>query len=231
MIGIRGIAAMHGLGIVEDACQAHGASRDGLRSGAAGTAAAFSFYPGKNLGAFGDAGAVTTDDARLAAEVRALREHGQRRKYHHDIEGYTARLDTIQATVLAHKLPLLDSWNVQRRAAAAFYLERLQGVGDLSLPPVPAGSEPVWHLFVIRTKEPEALAASLAGRGISTGRHYPEPAHLAPAYRRLGYVRGSFPVSEGLAASVLSLPLFPGISEAQLETTAAAIEAHFRGDR
>jgi dTDP-4-amino-4,6-dideoxygalactose transaminase len=231
MIAIRAIAEKHGLGIVEDACQAHGATRDGLRSGAAGTAAAFSFYPGKNLGAFGDAGALTTDDARLDMDVRALREHGQRRKYHHELEGYTARLDTIQAIVLAHKLPLLDDWNVQRRAAARFYLERLQGVGDLGLPPVPAGSEPVWHLFVVRTNDPEALAETLATRGISTGRHYPEPTHLAPAYSRLGYARGNFPVTEALAGSALSLPLFPGISEAQLETTAAAIEAHFRGER
>ena len=228
MIGVGEVAEKHDLRIVEDACQAHGATRDGLRSGAAGTAAAFSFYPGKNLGAFGDAGALTTDDEGLAVDVRALREHGQRRKYHHELEGYTARLDTIQAIVLGHKLPLLDGWNTQRRAAAQFYLERLQGVGDLSLPPVPTGSEPVWHLFVVRTSDPEALAESLAARGISTGRHYPEPTHLAPAYSRLGYGRGSFPVTESLAASALSLPLFPGITETQLETTAAAIEAHFR---
>ncbi|HEY7944994.1 MAG TPA: DegT/DnrJ/EryC1/StrS family aminotransferase, partial [Casimicrobiaceae bacterium] len=217
------------LGVVEDACQAHGAMRDGLRSGAAGTAAAFSFYPGKNLGAFGDAGALTTDDERLAVEVRALREHGQRRKYHHELEGYTARLDTVQAIVLLHKLPLLELWNAQRRAAAAFYLERLQGIGDLALPPVPSGSEPVWHLFVVRTEDPAALAGSLAERGIATGRHYPEPTHLAPAYAYLRHHDGSFPVTEALAASALSLPLFPGISEPQLETTAAAIEAHFRG--
>jgi dTDP-4-amino-4,6-dideoxygalactose transaminase len=230
MAALRDIAQRHALRIVEDACQAHGATRDGLRAGAAGTAAAFSFYPGKNLGAFGDAGALTTDDDELAGAVRALREHGQHRKYEHDFQGYTARLDTVQATVLGHKLPLLDGWNEQRRAAASFYLERLRDVGDLELPPLPAGSDPVWHLFVVRTADQAGLAESLAQNGISTGRHYPEPVHLSRAYADLGYCEGAFPLAEALAASVLSLPMFPGISEEQLERTAAAIEAYFRGN-
>jgi dTDP-4-amino-4,6-dideoxygalactose transaminase len=229
MAALRKLAEQHGLRIVEDACQAHGATRDGLRSGAAGAAAAFSFYPGKNLGAFGDAGALTTGDSDLAGAVRALREHGQHRKYHHDFEGYTARLDTIQATALVAKLPLLDGWNAQRREAAAFYLERLQGVGDLELPPVAPDSHPVWHLFVVRTADPTALAGSLAEQGISSGRHYPEPVHLSRAYADLGYGAGAFPLTESHAASVLSLPIFPGISEEQLERTAAAVEAYFRG--
>jgi dTDP-4-amino-4,6-dideoxygalactose transaminase len=164
--GLRALAERHDLRIVEDACQAHSATRDGVRAGGLGLAAAFSFYPGKNLGAMGDAGALSTDDAALAERVRALREHGQTRKYHHEHEGWTARLDTVQAIVLPHKLPLPDDWNEQRRAAARYYLEALEGVGDLVLPPVAAASEPVWHLFVVRTAEPVALAGFLGERGI-----------------------------------------------------------------
>src|SRR5207247_2629916 len=148
--------------------------------GGAGVAAAFSFYPGKNLGAAGDAGALVTSDDDLADSVVALREHGQRTKYRHELEGYTARLDTVQALVLLRKLPLLDAWNGERRAVAAQYDELLAGVGDLRLPPVADGSNPVWHLYPVWTERPEALAAFLAERGISTGRHYPEPPHLSP---------------------------------------------------
>jgi dTDP-4-amino-4,6-dideoxygalactose transaminase len=213
--------------VVEDACQAHGATRDGVRAGSAGAAAAFSFYPGKNLGAFGDAGALTTDDEGVAASVRALREHGQTQKYHHEMEGWTSRLDTIQAIVLRAKLPLLDKWNRQRRDAAAFYSAELADLGDLVLAPVPVGSEPVWHLYTVRTLRRNALADHLRSVGVATGLHYPEPAHLAPAYRWLGYTEGSFPVAERLAAEVLSLPMFPGITEAQLETVVAGIRAFF----
>jgi dTDP-4-amino-4,6-dideoxygalactose transaminase len=215
--------------IVEDACQAHGAERDGRRAGTVGLAAAFSFYPAKNLGAFGDAGALTTDDAELAGRARALREHGQSAKYEHDLVGYTARLDTLQALVLLRKLPWLDRWNEERRAAARAYAALLDGVGDLRLPAVPEGSEPVWHLYVVRTAEPERLAAFLAERGIGTGRHYPQPLHLAPAYAHLGYRPGEFPVTERLASEVLSLPIFPGITEQQQAAVAAAIEDYFRG--
>ena len=142
MQALVGIAERKGLTIVEDACQAHGATRDGLRAGQAGAAAAFSFYPGKNLGAFGDAGALVTQDPHLAMRVQALREHGQQSKYRHEWEGYTARLDTIQALVLLHKLPLLDGWNEERRAVARYYDEHLNGVGDLRLPPVPPAASP-----------------------------------------------------------------------------------------
>jgi dTDP-4-amino-4,6-dideoxygalactose transaminase len=218
-----------GLPIIEDACQAHGARRDGCNAGSTGHAAAFSFYPTKNLGAFGDAGALTTSDEEVAATVRALREHGQFRKYEHELEGYTARLDTIQAVVLLHKLPLLEAWNERRRRAAAFYTERLAGVGDLRLPQVPAGSEPVWHLYVVRTRRPDELAGFLRERGVQTGRHYPQPLHLAPAYAHLGYRKGAFPVAEALARKCLSLPLFPGISEAQLAAVVEGIDAYFRG--
>jgi dTDP-4-amino-4,6-dideoxygalactose transaminase len=228
MHGLRAVAERHDLAILEDACQAHGAERDGLRAGAAGDVAAFSFYPGKNLGAFGDAGAVVTDDERLAERIRALREHGQRAKYLHDVEGYTSRLDTIQALVLLEKLPLLDEWNDERRAAAELYSAALEDVGDLRLPAVDDGSEPVWHLYVVRTKRREALAAFLAERGIATGRHYPDPPHLTLAYARLGYRLGDFPVAERLADEALSLPIFPGITEWQLETVVDAIADFFR---
>jgi dTDP-3-amino-3,4,6-trideoxy-alpha-D-glucose transaminase len=227
MRSIRDLAEDHRLLVVEDACQAHGAERDGLLAGSSGLAGAFSFYPSKNLGAFGDAGALVTDDHELAARIRALREHGQREKYRHELEGYTARLDTIQALVLLHKLPMLDAWNRQRRDAAQRYLAELEGVGDLRLPPVPQGSHPVWHLFVVRTAEPARLAAHLAEQGIRTGRHYPEPLHLSSAYARLGYEPGDFPVTESLADEALSLPIFPGISEEQIEFVVEAVEDFF----
>ena len=223
------LAARHGLAIVEDACQAHGAERDGVRAGQRGLAAAFSFYPAKNLGAFGDAGALVTDDERLANEVRKLREHGQRGKYEHELEGYTARLDTLQALVLLRKLPLLDGWNEERRAAAAFYTDRLSGVGDLVLPQVARGSKPVWHLYVVRTAEPERLAHALRAQGIGTGRHYPIPPHLSPAYSSLGLGPGSFPVTEALAEQALSLPLFPGITDRELAAVVEAVATFFDG--
>jgi dTDP-4-amino-4,6-dideoxygalactose transaminase len=215
------------LPIVEDACQAHGATREGINAGAGGLAGAFSFYPGKNLGAFGDAGALVTDDEELASRVRALREHGQRAKYRHELEGYTARLDTIQALVLLRKLPLLEGWNQARREAASLYTSLLDGIGDLVLPPVPDGSEPVWHVYAVWTGDPEGLAAFLAERGVQTGRHYPEPAHLSAAYSWLGYGPGSFPVTETLCAGVLSLPIFAGIAEEQVQDVVMSIAEYF----
>jgi dTDP-4-amino-4,6-dideoxygalactose transaminase len=229
MVSLERIADAHGLWMLEDACQAHGAARDGYRAGSAGLAGAFSFYPAKNLGAFGDAGALVTSDASLAEQVRALREHGQVRKYEHEFGGYTARLDTLQAIVLLHKLPLLDGWNDERRTVARFYNEGLADVGDLRLPPVPDGSEPVWHLYVVRTAQPERLAEYLAERGIGTGRHYPQPIHLAPAFARLGYEGGSFPVAEALARECLSLPIFPGVTQEQLATVVEGVEGYFNG--
>jgi dTDP-4-amino-4,6-dideoxygalactose transaminase len=222
------LAARRGLVIVEDACQAHGARRDGLGAGTTSAAGAFSFYPAKNLGAMGDAGALVTNSAPLADAVRALREHGQMAKYRHEREGWTARLDTIQAIVLSHKLPLLEGWNEQRRAAAHWYTDALAGVGDLQLPPVPHGSEPVWHLYVVRTRRRDDLAAFLGTRGIGTGVHYPEPPHLTAAYTDLGYARGSFPLAEALAEEVLSLPMFPGITEEQVAAVVETIAAFFQ---
>jgi dTDP-4-amino-4,6-dideoxygalactose transaminase len=147
----------------------------------------------------------------------------------HMIEGYTARLDTIQAVVLFHKLPYLDGWNEERRAVAAFYHEELEGVGDVRVPPVPPGSEPVWHLYELRTGSPERLAEFLAERGIATGRHYPQCAHLSPAYESLGYRPGAFPVAETLAEELISLPMFPGMTEAQRHAVVAGVRDFFAG--
>jgi dTDP-4-amino-4,6-dideoxygalactose transaminase len=228
MRSLAGLAERYDLAVLEDACQAHGATREGLRAGSVGFAAAFSFYPGKNLGAMGDAGGLVTNDETLAARVRALREHGQTAKYRHDLEGYTSRLDTIQAAVLLRKLPLLDAWNEQRREAARLYGETLAGVGDLHLLPVPPGSEPVWHLYPVRTADPARLADFLRARGMGTGFHYPEPPHLSRAYGALGYRPGAFPVAERIARETISLPLFPGITEMQVEAVADAVGDFFR---
>lgn len=229
MCALLTLCERHRLPIVEDAAQAHGATRAGLRAGAAGAAGAFSFYPGKNLGALGDAGAIVTNDAETSRRARALREHGQVRKYHHDEIGWTARLDTVQAAFLQRKLPLLDGWNDERRRIAATYLEALRDTGDLSLPPVPEDSQPVWHLFVVRTSDPDGLAAHLRSAGIVTGRHYPEPPHLSRAYASLGYKKGSFPVAEAIARECLSLPIFPGMSESQVERVVDAVTSWFNG--
>jgi dTDP-4-amino-4,6-dideoxygalactose transaminase len=229
MNALEALAADTEIAILEDACQAHGASRAGVRPGTVGVGAAFSFYPGKNLGAAGDAGAFVTDDQATATRIRALREHGQTAKYVHEREGWTARLDTIQALVLLHKLPLLDEWNAQRRAAARYYTEELAGVGDLVLPPSAAASDPSWHLYVVRTGDPEGLAIFLRENGIGTGRHYPDPVHLTAAYEWLRLPAGSFPVAEQLARECLSLPIFPGITEEQLATVVAGVRAFFDG--
>jgi dTDP-4-amino-4,6-dideoxygalactose transaminase len=222
-----GRLASLGLPLVEDACQATGAVRDGRRAGSVGLAAAFSFYPAKNLGAMGDAGALVTNAQELADRARALREHGQRRRYEHEREGFTARLDTIQAVVLLRKLPLLERWNAERVTIANRYLEALEGVGDLRLPPVPPGSEPVWHLFVVRTRSPELLAARLAEHGVQTSRHYLYPVHLTEAYAHLGMTEGSFPVAEALARQCLSLPIFPGMRDEEVERVVAAVRSYF----
>jgi dTDP-4-amino-4,6-dideoxygalactose transaminase len=227
--GVVAFSQRHNLVTVEDACQAHGAQRNGRRAGSSGVAAAFSFYPAKNLGAFGDAGALVTSSLEVADCVRALREHGQRQKYAHEREGYTARLDTIQAVVLLRKLPFLEAWNEERRQAAAFYRAALEGVGDLRLPGVPTGSDPAWHLFVVQTSDPSSLAAHLAEGGIQTGRHYPQPIHLTEAFAHLGYAPGSFPVAERLARRCLSLPVFPGIAEHQLEHVVGEVRSYFDG--
>jgi dTDP-4-amino-4,6-dideoxygalactose transaminase len=222
------VSEERGLAVIQDAAQAHGAERDGVRAGAVGHSA-FSFYPGKNLGAIGDAGAIVTSDGDLARRARALREHGQERKYHHDEIGWTARLDTIQAAALLRKLPYLDGWNEQRRAVAAQYSAELRDVGDLVLPETATDSVHSWHVYVVRTSDPEGLAAHLRPRGIGTGRHYPEPPHLSAAYAHLDYGVGAFPVAEGVASECLSLPLFPGMTETQVELVVEGIRSWFGG--
>jgi dTDP-4-amino-4,6-dideoxygalactose transaminase len=229
MAGVHRLAGRHGLTVVEDACQAHGASRDGFRPGSLGDAAAFSFYPAKNLGAFGDGGALVAHDPGLAERVSALRDHGQRRKHDHELVGYTARLDAVQAAVLSRKLRYLDEWNASRGHAAVYYSESLVGVGDLTLPPTPPGSDPAWHVYVVRSSHRDHLAEHLAAVGIASGRHYPTPPHLTKAYSSLGFQRGAFPVAEALAEQGLSLPIFPEMTEEQLSYVVEAIRAFFDG--
>jgi dTDP-4-amino-4,6-dideoxygalactose transaminase len=215
--------------VVEDACQAHGAARAGSIAGSIGAAGVFSFYPSKNLGAIGDAGALVTSDEQLASRVRALREHGQTRKYEHTSIGWTARLDTIQAAVLLRKLRFLQRWNDERRRVAGWYAEALEGIGDLVLPRVADDSEPVWHVYVVLTEDPDGLVRHLGERGVGTGRHYPEAPHLSEAYRSLGYRSGAFPVAERIARQCLSLPMFPGLTEEQVRYVADAARSWFAG--
>jgi dTDP-4-amino-4,6-dideoxygalactose transaminase len=227
MQALGALAAGHDLMIFEDACQAHGAERDGVAAGAFGAAAAFSFYPSKNLGAMGDAGALVLDDSGAAAKARALREHGETQRYHSEDIGLTSRLDTLQALVLLRKLPFLGRWNAERARAAAFYSESLAGIGDIRLPAIVPGSKHVWHVYPIRTHDPEALRAYLAGRRIGTNRHYPEAPHRSAAFAHLGYPAGSFPVAEAIARETLSLPLFPGITEEQLHAVVEGVADFF----
>jgi dTDP-4-amino-4,6-dideoxygalactose transaminase len=216
------IAAAHGVRVIEDACQAHGARYRGRRAGSLGDAAAFSFYPAKNLGALGDGGIVTTDDEELAERLRMLRNYGQRAKYEHVVVGYNRRLDTLQAAVLRAKLRRLDGWNDQRRECAALYELLLSG-SAVGTPGVAADSEHVWHLYVVRTDHRDALRAHLTGHGIATGVHYPVPVHLHDACAGLGYGPGDFPVSERTAGEILSLPMYPGLDAASVERVAEAI--------
>ena len=225
MSRIRAIAAQHDLAVVEDAAQAHGAMWAGTKVGGLGNAACFSFYPGKNLGAYGDAGAVVTNDAQLAAQVRSLRNHGRRSKYLHDQVGFGHRIDTLQAAILGAKLPFLTGWTEARRRLAARYDELLQYTG-LTLPYVAQAANPVWHLYVVRTPERDELLQDLEANGIGAGVHYPVPLHLQPAYAGLGYQKGSLPVTESVASTCLSLPLYPEMSEAQQDRVVAAVR-HF----
>jgi dTDP-4-amino-4,6-dideoxygalactose transaminase len=213
------LAAQYKLRVIEDACQAHGAQyfsgrEQRLRqAGSIGCAAAFSFYPGKNLGACGEAGAVTTNDEHLARTCRLLREHGQSAKYCHDIEGYNGRLDAIQAGLLRVKLRHLPEWNEQRRARARTY-DRLLGCAEsVALPVVPRWSRPVYHLYVVRVAERARVQQELAAAGIGTGIHYPTPLHLTRAYEWLQFRSGDFPVAERLASQILSLPMYPELAE------------------
>ncbi len=211
---IMAIAQKYNLAVLEDAAQAHGATYKGRKAGSLGHAAGWSFYPGKNLGAFGDAGAVTTNDDKLAEQVRILRNYGSKVKYVNLVQGYNSRMDEIQAAVLRVKLRYLDDWNERRRQIAEYYVEGLQNTG-LILPHVPAWAEPVWHLFVVRTKRRDDLQNYLQQQGIGTLIHYPIPPHLQAAYRELELGQGAFPISEAIHNEVLSLPIGPHLTESQ----------------
>lgn len=216
------IADEYNLMVFEDACQAHGAQyyskkKDRwCKAGSIGQAAAFSFYPGKNLGACGEAGAITTNDAELAQKMRMLRDHGQAQKYYHDVEGYNGRLDAIQAGILRVKLQQLPAWTEGRRMAAKRYCELLSEKGlAVKLPSEPEWAKAVYHLFVIRVDNREAFIQQLGAAGIGTGIHYPIPLHLQKAYANLGYSKGDFPVTERVASEIVSLPMFPGLMPEQ----------------
>jgi dTDP-4-amino-4,6-dideoxygalactose transaminase len=230
MDAILELAGRYGLTVIEDACQAHGAEyfsrklNRWLKAGSIGRAAAFSFYPGKNLGACGEAGAVTTNDKSLAEKIRMLRDHGQAKKYYHDIEGYNGRLDALQAGILHVKLAHLAQWNAQRRERAAEY-KRLLASAERSvvLPSEPSWSRAVFHLYVVRTEDREGMAAHLKAVGIGTGIHYPIPLHLQNAYSSKGYKAGDFPVCEKVAGEILSLPMFPQLTAQQQARVASAV--------
>ena len=211
------IAADHGLALVHDACQAHGATVAGKPVGGFGGASCFSFYPAKNLGALGDAGAVVTRSAETAAHLRCLRDHAQAGRHHHVEVGYNHRLDALQAAVLRVKLPHLENWNDQRRAAAARYDKLLEHLDGIVLPSATAGASPNWHLYVIRVDDRDNVRARLEASEVLTAIHYPTPVHLQPAYERLGYRAGDLPAAEEFARSCLSLPMFPGIELAEQE--------------
>lgn len=222
------LARQHGLPIVEDASQAHGARYRGRRTGSLGALGAFSFYPAKNLGAFGDGGLVTTNDGALAERVATLRNYGSIVKYHHDLLGENSRLDTVQAAILQVKLRHLDGWNAKRRRLALRYGELLKDVGDLILPNPPAHLEHVYHLYVVRTKRRDALQKHLADQGIGTMVHYPIPIHLQRAYAGMSWKAGQFPVAEQTAGEILSLPLFPELTDPEQDCVAEAVARFFR---
>ncbi|HEX2078548.1 MAG TPA: DegT/DnrJ/EryC1/StrS family aminotransferase [Longimicrobium sp.] len=219
---IRDIARRHGLRVVEDACQAHGARYGAARTGAMGDAGCFSFYPGKNLGGYGDGGAVVTDDPKVAERLRLDRNYGSRIKYVHDSAGFNSRLDTLQAAVLRIKLRRLDGWNARRRELAALYRELLADA-DVILPAEMRGVEHVWHLFVIRHPERDRLLADLHARGIGAGVHYPIPIHQQAPYAGIRCVPDGAPVSTLLSRQILSLPLYPEMTEAQVAEVADAV--------
>ncbi len=220
MAAIQSIARQHELIVVEDAAQAHGARLREKPVGSFGQAACFSFYPGKNLGAFGDAGAVVTDDEKIAARIRSLRDAGRSSKYEHVEDGYNHRLDTLQAAVLGVKLRHLPEWNRQRRRVAALYNELFHEQENITTVTEPPGYEGVYHLFVVQVPERDRVQQQLAEAGIATGIHYPLPLHLQPVYRDMQLAEGSFPVTEAAAKRLLSLPIFPGMTDEMVEYVA-----------
>ena len=221
---ILGIAQTHNIKVIEDACQAHGALYNNRKVGSFGSVGCFSFYPGKNLGAYGEGGAIVTQDEETADKIRMIRDHGQAKKYFHDMEGYNGRLDAIQAGVLRIKLRRLSDWNQSRRENAAYYNELLSKVDGVTLPFEADFAHPVYHLYVILVDDREGLQQFLSDKGISTGLHYPLPLHLQKAYAHLGYEDGSFPVTESVAKRLISLPMFPELTREQIEYVAESIK-------
>lgn len=219
---ILDIARRHHLKVVEDAAQAHGARWKGRRTGTLGDVACFSFYPGKNLGAYGDGGAVVSNDETLIQKIRMLANHGRLDKYTHEMEGVNSRLDGLQAAILRVKLRRLDGWNAARCRHAARYAGALRDVGVV-LPAVNPNAEHVWHLFVIRSRERDQLQVRLKDKGVATGVHYPLPLHRQPAYRHLNLKPGSLPVTERVASEILSLPMYPELTEEQTAFVARAV--------
>jgi len=222
---IAKVADEAGAAVIEDAAQAHGACFGGRRTGGLGRMGCFSFYPSKNLGALGDAGAVTTDDAGLAARVALLHDHGQTAKYVHSVVGFNCRMDGVQAALLRVKLRHLESWNARRQILAARYRRALADVPGIALPEAAAGREHVYHLFVVRCRERDALRRCLNEHGIAAGVHYSAPIHLQPAFASLGYRAGDFPAAETAAREVLALPLYPELAEENVATVCEAVRA------
>jgi dTDP-4-amino-4,6-dideoxygalactose transaminase len=228
MDAINAVAASRQLFVLEDAAQSHGATAFGKQAGALGHAAGVSFYPSKNLGALADAGAITTNDGPLALKLRHLRNYGSRARYENEYLGLNSRLSELQAAFLRAKLPHLAAWNARRIRLAARYFDALRGVGDITLPFVPNWAQPVWHLFVIRTKHRDALQKHLAAHEIGTQVHYPTPPHLSNAYRGMGWKRGDFPLAEQLAREVLSVPIGPHVTAEQVDLVCTAVRGFFR---
>lgn len=223
MDALARIAEKHAILLLEDAAQAHGARYKGRRAGALGNAAAFSFYPTKNLGAVGDAGAVTTNDSALADRIRVLRNYGSRERYVNELAGFNSRLDELQAALLRAKLSRLDDWNARRKEIVACYFRRLQIVQNLGLPQVDSNFEPAWHLLVVRSKDRDRFQHHLYAEGIGTLIHYPIPPHLSKAYANLAVARERFPITEMLSTELLSLPLWPQMDVANVEKVAQAV--------
>lgn len=222
---INDVAVQYGLKVFTDAAQAHGAHYKGRRVGGLCQATGWSFYPGKNLGAFGDAGAVTTNDPELAERVRILRNYGSQKKYYNEIKGYNSRLDPLQAAFLRVKLQHLDKWNNRRREIANHYLTELKGIPTLTLPAIPDWADPAWHVFVVRHPRRDAMQSYLTQKGIGTLIHYPLPPHLQEAYRELGVSKGRFPITEAIHLEVLSLPIGPHLSYAETDQVINAISS------
>ncbi|WBA41971.1 DegT/DnrJ/EryC1/StrS family aminotransferase [Hymenobacter canadensis] len=227
MTAIMDIARRHNLVVVEDNAQAQGATADGGVTGSFGNANGTSFYPGKNLGALGDGGAITTNDAEVAQRLRSLRNYGSQKKYYNEVIGYNSRLDEMQAAVLSVKLPYLPDWTAQRQQIAARYTELLAGINSLHLPVVAAGSTHVYHLYVVRTAQRDALQQHLTAQGVGTLIHYPVPPHLQEAYAHLQIPAGQYPIAEELAATSLSLPMWPGMTEEHVVAAAEAVCSFF----